>query len=89
MADETESVPADETVVCSACFRDWGLRRDAEGLGTASPAECPRCKSLGKPKLTRESLETLAHRFFVWGSIHRSTYGAAPVIQYNQHQKPR
>ena len=34
-------------------------------------------------KLTRDRLETLANHFFVWGSVERFNYGAAPKIQFN------
>jgi hypothetical protein len=28
----------------------------------------------------------LAHSFFVWGTINRCAYGAAPIVQFNEHQ---
>jgi hypothetical protein len=31
-------------------------------------------------------IAALAHRFFVWGTLHRCEYGAAPRVQFNQHQ---
>lgn len=48
---------------------------------------CPNCGAIDSRKLSIETLEALAHRFFVWGSLRRCKYGAAPSIQFNQHQK--
>jgi hypothetical protein len=31
-------------------------------------------------------LGALAHRFFVWGTLHRCDYGAAPLVQFNDHR---
>lgn len=36
--------------------------------------------------LSQAGLEVLAHRYFVWGSMWRARYGAAPLIQFNEHQ---
>src|SRR5262249_17756422 len=40
----------------------------------------------GFKKLPFAGLQTLAQRFFVWGSLTRQRYGAAPRIQFNEHQ---
>lgn len=60
---------------------------DAWRLGKEDGAKCPICGEHGGKKLDEKSLADLAHRFFVWGSLHKSDFGAAPVIQFNQHQK--
>lgn len=74
-------------LACSACFADPGLRLDAERIGIELTSTCPNCGTTDGRKLTHESLEELAFRFFVWGSLCRWTYGAAPLIQFNEHQK--
>ena len=74
-------------VVCSACFTDCGLKLDAEQIGIEDDAPCPNCGSTVGRKLPTEGLEALAHRFFVWGSLFRCKYGAAPLIQFNEHQR--
>jgi len=74
-------------VACSDCFTDRGLRLDAESLGIDDTSRCSRCESREGFKLTSPLLERLAHRFFVWGSLHRYEYGAAPLIQFNQRHK--
>ncbi len=76
-----------EALVCSECFRDQGLRLDAQRLGVADSTACPNCGATIGRKLNADRLATLAHRFFVWGSLLRCDYGAAPLIQFNQHQK--
>ena len=73
--------------VCSQCFRDEGLRLDAQRIGIADPTVCSNCETTIGRKLDVERLTTLAYRFFVWGSLLRCDYGAAPLIQFNDHQK--
>lgn len=73
--------------VCSECFRDEGLRLDAQRIGVADPTACSNCGATIGQKLDADRLGTLAHRFFVWGSLLRCDYGAAPLIQFNDHQK--
>ncbi|WP_218118946.1 RES family NAD+ phosphorylase [Nitrosospira sp. Nsp1] len=60
---------------------------DADQIGVVEANACPNCGALDGKKLSSEALEALAHRFFVWGSLWRCRYGAAPVITFNQHQK--
>lgn len=74
-------------IACSACFADHGLRLDAEQIGLEEASACPNCGTTNSRKLTKEALIALAYRFFVWGSLHRGDYGAAPQIQFNEHQK--
>lgn len=45
------------------------------------------CGKVGFRKLPLAGVEALAHRYFVWGSLWRARYGAAPLIQFNKHQK--
>jgi hypothetical protein len=72
--------------LCSDCFRDQGLKFDAAQIGIAADSACPHCGSKAGRKLTVDLISALAYRFFVWGTIHRCDYGAAPVIQFNRHQ---
>lgn len=82
-----EQIEQSEPLVCSACFRDQGLRLDAENIGEKSDTLCPHCGTTTGAKLSKAALERLAHRFFVWGSLHKVDYGAAPIIQFNDKQK--
>lgn len=73
--------------VCSECFLDEGLRLDAQQTGVADSTACLNCGATNGQKLDANHLATLAYRFFVWGSLLRCDYGAAPLIQFNEHQK--
>lgn len=73
-------------IACSACFFDEGLRLDAEKIGIDASRPCPNCTKTGFKKLSRDTLELLAHRFFVWGSLQKARFGAAPLIQFNEQQ---
>lgn len=81
------NTPNDSPVVCSNCFSNTGLRLDAERIGREVVGLCPNCHSDGYKKLPLAGLGALAHRYFVWGSLWRAKYGAAPLIQFNKHQK--
>jgi RES domain len=74
-------------VACSVCFTDQGLSLDAGYIGAEDSSACANCGKTTGRKLTREHLGRLAHRFFVWGTLHRFEYGAAPLVQFNEHQK--
>jgi RES domain len=76
-----------EPVLCSNCFSDQGLRLDAERIGEAGVFDCPNCGDRSGRKLTRDRVGALTQRFFVWGTLHKSDYGAAPIVQFNEHQK--
>ena len=73
-------------ILCSNCFQDQGLKLDAAQIGGEDSSPCTNCGSTSGSKLSRGLVEALAHRFFVWGTLNRCEYGAAPVVQFNQHQ---
>jgi hypothetical protein len=80
------------TVLCSHCFKNEGLRLNAEKFEPTSTdlsgsVRCPNCGSSDGKKLSRQQAEITAHSFFVWGSLKRATYGAAPRIQMNTQQE--
>lgn len=70
-------------VICSDCFQNHGLRLDAEQLGYVDAHTCMQCGSLNGKKLDKTMVFELAHRFFVWGTLRRSDFGAAPTMQFN------
>ena len=81
-------LPIDTTpVACSACFSDHGLQLDAEQIGEMILGTCPNCGASDQKKLPIAGLEALAYRFFVWGSLWKARYGAAPLVQFNKHQQ--
>jgi hypothetical protein len=73
--------------LCSDCFADEGLRLEAEQVGAEQDGPCPECGSRTGRKLEHEAVGALAHSFFVWGTLVRCKYGAAPVVQFNAHQQ--
>lgn len=72
-------------LLCSNCFVDQGLRLDSMKHGLELHGDCPNCKSTDGRKLTKKHLVDIAYRFFVSGTTIRLDYGAAPVIQFNEH----
>lgn len=72
-------------LLCSDCFVDEGLRIDAFKHGVEHDGSCPKCEGTAGRKLTKDHIEALAWRFFVSGTTVRCKYGAAPVIQFNEH----
>lgn len=76
----------DLNILCSSCFTDEGLRLDAIRLGQPENSPCPNCGTSQSSKLDREVVATIAHRFFVRGTLQRFDYGAAPGVQFNEHR---
>lgn len=74
-------------LLCSECFNDRGLRLDAQVIGTKDASKCSNCGATVGAKLDHDRLRRLAYRFFVWGSLLRCDYGAAPLIQFNDRQE--
>jgi len=72
-------------ILCSNCFSDQGLRLDAERV-EADNSDCQSCGQAAGRKLRKDKAAALAHRFFVWGTLHKCDYGAAPIVQCNEHQ---
>jgi hypothetical protein len=90
MRDYKKVVRMIESLLCSNCFNDQGLRLDASRIGIDSDDTCPNCKTKNGKKLNKELIEILTQRFFVRGTLHKCEYGAAPVIQFNEyHYKNR
>ena len=73
-----------QTLLCSDCFVDEGLRIDAFKHGIEQEGICSTCKSLSGRKLTKDHIKGIAWRFFVSGTTIRCEYGGAPIIQFNE-----
>ena len=78
-----ESLNDATVVACAECFENEGLRLDGAAIGREHSSVCPRCGAAGGAKLTNLSLAGLAQSFFVRGSLHRTEFGAAPLIKFN------
>lgn len=72
-------------IVCSKCFKHFALSLEAEKIGYSSDSICESCGQQDGRKLNKEQLEYLAYVFFVIGSLHKCEYGAAPLMQFNEH----
>lgn len=79
--------PSAKPLLCASCFTDQGLRLDASEIGYVHALACPNCGAVESKKLNRYSLLHLASRFFVRGSVSRSHYGCAPLIQFNERRE--
>jgi hypothetical protein len=77
------SLDMDDFVLCSECFRDQGLKLDAQKFGVDDRTPCVNCHLTTGRKLTKQAIVHLSHRFFVWGTLVRCEYGAAPRVQFN------
>jgi RES domain len=64
--------PGKAFVFCSNCFRNEGLRIEAEKLGQRQESPCPACSSTSGKKIDEGLLWELCRRFFDYGS--RSLY---------------
>ena len=76
--------PDDKLILCSDCFKNQGLKLDAQRLGVDNDNRCPNCGSTSGKKLNRWIVGGLTHRFFRWGTMVRCEYGAAPVVMFNE-----
>ena len=74
--------------LCSQCFSNEGLRLSAEEIGLLDDRVCPNCRATDGRKLTKDLIDLLAYRFFVWGTLHWTPYGAAPLVQFNNRHPP-
>lgn len=70
-------------VVCSNCFHDIGLKKEAEKIGKNDNTTCPFCKSTTGKKLNKDDVEELCDTFFVRGSFHKTMFGGASVLMFN------
>ena len=72
-----------EFLLCSECFSNEGLKRDAFKIGSVHDSICPNCDSIWGNKLTADQLENLCYSFFIRGSTSKSDYGSASLFQFN------
>lgn len=67
-------------ILCSDCFKDFGLRELAKKIGTVSSFVCPNCNSKTGSALDKEGVEELCYNYFVRGSYFKTEYGGSPVL---------
>src|SRR5438105_3775479 len=73
-------------LLCSACFKDEGLRLNAAKIGMENDQPCPNCGSPDGRKLTKELTRQLCYEFFVRGTIMKFPYGGFALVQMNEYR---
>lgn len=79
-SDTTGDGPA---LLCSDCFQDVGLKLEASRFGMSVRQPCPNCGSSTGALLDQGRIRWVAHQFFVLGSLTKSKYGGASIIEFN------
>jgi len=79
----------EEILLCSSCFKDNGLKEDAQKIGIENKSICPSCNSIIGYKLTKKMISDLCYIFFVRGTLHKCEYGGFPLIQFNEHHSKK
>lgn len=73
-------------ILCSDCFNDHGLQLTSAFFGADDNSACPNCGTRIGRKLTNSAATRAAYEFFVLGTFHRTSYGGAPLVVFNEHQ---
>ncbi|MDW3682947.1 RES family NAD+ phosphorylase [Cupriavidus sp. CV2] len=73
-------------VCCSSCFSDFGLSIEVARRGETTDAVCQNCGRCSGGKVTKAALHDAVHSFIHWGSIQRTSFGAAPTLAFNTKQ---
>jgi len=69
-----------KTILCSDCFKDYGLKKMAERIGTRKNFHCPNCGSETGVGLDLEDVRKLCSKYFVEGSYNSVKYGGSPIL---------
>lgn len=77
----------EEILLCSDCFKDEGLKVNSYHIGIKDDKNCPNCNSINGKKLNAELIDKLIYQFFVIGTIIKTDFGGAPIIQCNEYHK--
>lgn len=70
-------------LLCSNCFYDEGLKIYSEKVGIENTNKCSNCNSNNGKKLNINLINHIVYTFFVKGTLNKTEYGAAPIIQFN------
>lgn len=70
----------EKPILCSECFKDYGLKKMAERIGTKGNALCQNCGSRTGVVLDKDNLDLLCSNYFVNGSYNSVDYGGSPVL---------
>lgn len=71
-------------IMCSECFKDFGLKYEAQAIGCNDSSVCPTCgHTIGK-KLSHENIQMLCDRFFISGTYEKMMFGGASVLNVSE-----
>lgn len=74
----------DNIIACSECFKDAAFKYMISLYGGLdNTTQCPHCGKYNGSKLDLTSLLYVMQLFFVNGTVHRTEYGGAPILQMN------
>ncbi|MBO7617848.1 MAG: hypothetical protein J6T22_11635 [Bacteroidales bacterium] len=71
-------------ILCSDCFKVFGLSEMAKKIGKANSVVCPHCNSITGATLDKKGVEELCDRYFVHGSYNNAEYGGSPVLMIGE-----
>ena len=69
-----------KSILCSNCFKGFGLKSLAEQIGSTNGGICPNCGSHSGVLLDSRTIRELCDRYFVDGSYNRVKYGGSPIL---------
>jgi hypothetical protein len=79
----------DAPPLCSHCFANIGLQREAEQVSQLrTKAPCKRCSKVGGAVLDSDAARQLMSNFFVFASTPPDVGGPAYVYQFNEYHYP-
>lgn len=70
----------EKSILCSDCFKDYGLKKMAERIGSRGNVFCPNCGSKTGATLNEDNLDELCSSYFVNGSYNSVGFGGSPVL---------
>lgn len=76
-------------MICSECFKDQGLKLEAEKLGKQDNSRCSYCNKKAGFKLSMENMLLLCEIYFRDGCIVKCKYGFYPYLQFNDLRNDR
>jgi hypothetical protein len=76
-----------ENILCSECFKDYGLAIQARLIGEKSDVACSNCNACDGYHLDSNGITLLSKAFFINGTTHRTEYGKTSLVMFNKNQK--
>lgn len=71
-------------IMCSECFKDYGLKSEARAIGYNDNSICPTCGHTNGKKLSHKGIQMLCERFFISGTYEKMMFGGASVLTVSE-----